>query len=54
MDTVRIKQGDVDSLKEMLEVVRREKICKEKEALDNATFWEKQVCFKIVNFITFP
>ncbi|KAI4469373.1 hamartin [Holotrichia oblita] len=42
MDTVRMKQIDIESLNEQLEVLRKEKHCKEKEALDNAKFWDQQ------------
>lgn len=38
-----MKQMDIESLNEQLEVLRKEKHCKEKEALDNAKFWDQQV-----------
>lgn len=52
MDTVRIQQIDIDSLKEQLKVLRKEKDCKEKEASDNANFWDEQVYLYKFAFIS--
>lgn len=39
---MQLQQRDIDSLREELECVKREKLAKEKEAADNVQFWENK------------